>query len=232
MAMATGAAERGNDACAELFLDCTHDLIAPFNQVSVLIALLIRNNEAVLAGPDSREILENIETSVKRMRSMAEGLRKLTRLLSEPLSVVPVETADLLLCAIRNCHRRLEPGPFEFAAGTLPVVRADIARLLFVFEELLENAIKSRTQEPLRIEIGASAGPGKWIFWVRDNGRGFDGRWSKEVFRVFRRLEPGTAGGSGVGLTICRRIVELHRGEMWAESEPARGTTLFFTLPA
>ena len=232
MGMAPGAAERSNDATAELFLDCTHDLVAPLNQVSVLIALLIRKNEAVLAEPDSREILQNIETSVKRMRNLAEGLKKLTCLLSEPVSAEPVEASDLLARAIRNCRRRFDAGEFEIASDPLPVIRADDARMEFVFQELLENAIKSRAQEPLRIEVGASAGAGKWIFWVRDNGRGFDGRWSQEVFRMFRRLEPQTVEGSGVGLTICRRIVELHRGEMWAESEPARGTTLFFTLPA
>ncbi len=123
------------------------------------------------------------------------------------------------------------PAISKLCSGPLPVILADGARMEFVFEELLENAIKSRGQAPVRIEIGASAGAGRWTFWVRDNGRGFDGRWSREVFRMFRRLEPG-AEGSGVGLTICRRIVELHQGEMWAESEPARGTTLFFTLPA
>ena len=161
MGMAPGAAERGNDATAELFLDCAHDLVAPLNQVSVLIALLIRKNEAALAGPDSREILENIEASVKRMRSLAEGLKKLSRLLSEPVSAAPVEASDLLAGAIRNCRRKFDAGDFEIVSGPLPVILADGARMEFVFEELLENAIKSRAQAPLRIEIGASAGCGK-----------------------------------------------------------------------
>jgi light-regulated signal transduction histidine kinase (bacteriophytochrome) len=226
-----GVTGPANDATAELFLDCTHDLVAPLNQVSVLIALLIRKNEAVLTGPDSQEILENIETSVKRMRNLAEGMKRLSRMLSEPISAAPVDAASLLAGAVRNCGRRFDAGDFEIVSGPLPCIAADGRRMEFVFEELLENAIKYRARTPVRIQIGATAGAGQWTFSVRDDGPGFDARWSQEAFRIFRRMDPGAAVGSGVGLTICKRIIGLHHGEMWAESEPARGTTLYFTLP-
>ncbi len=232
MATAPGAPEHGNDATAELFLDCTHDLVAPLNQVSVLIALLVRKNEEAFAKPESREILENIEASVKRMKNLTAGIQKLSRLLSEPLLATPAEASDLLAGAVRNCRRKFEASDFEIVAGPLPVLLADGRRMEFVFEELLENAIKSRAHAPVRIQIDASLGLSNWIFSVRDNGRGFDGRWSGDVFRLFRRIDPGAVEGSGVGLTICKRIIELHHGKMWAESEPARGTTIFFTLPA
>jgi signal transduction histidine kinase len=147
------------------------------------------------------------------------------------MSLQPVDSETLLSAALRNSARKIETGGARVSCGKLPKVLADSRRLTFVFEELIENAIKFRGAAPVSVHIAAEARGGHWLFSVRDEGPGFDPRSAGLVFRMFRRLDPEGAPGSGVGLTICRQIIEQHQGEMWVDSEPGRGTIVFFTLP-
>jgi signal transduction histidine kinase len=108
-------------------------------------------------------------------------------------------------------------------------VEADAAQLRAVFHNLLANAIRYRSDEPLRIEVGTAGD----ALYVRDNGRGIDPHDHERVFELFRRgASAGDVEGVGIGLALSRRIVEAHGGELWLESAPGRGTTFFFTLPS
>jgi signal transduction histidine kinase len=122
----------------------------------------------------------------------------------------------------------LDAAAAEVLRNPLPRVEADPTQLRSVFQNLIANAIRYRSEESLRVEIGFVDG----ALYVRDNGRGIDPVDHQRVFELFRR--GGSAGevdGVGIGLALARRIVEAHGGEIWLESEPTRGTTFFFSLP-
>jgi len=122
----------------------------------------------------------------------------------------------------------------EIVADPLPELDVDPLKLSLVFQNLLSNAIKFRRPgEKPRIHVGAERQEEEWRVWVRDDGIGFDPKYADRIFQAFQRLHPaGKYPGTGVGLAICKRIVEAHGGRVWAESQPGAGATFYFTLPA
>src|SRR5262249_42343961 len=115
----------------------------------------------------------------------------------------------------------------------LPTVAADATGLACVFEHLVGNAIKFRSDEPPVVHVAASRANGEWVFSVRDNGIGVEQENGGRVFGLLERWHPGNGqGGAGLGLAICKRVVERHGGRIWVESEPGNGSNFFFTLPA
>ncbi len=213
-----------SDFTAQLFSDAAHDLAGPMNQVAALVSLLAKKHSELLAEPASAELMDHIQSAVRQMRTRAEGLRVLSQMLSEPMSPERLDTNALLSEAARGSGVELSP-------ASLPQIEADPKRMAFVFRELIANAAKFRGAEPPRLQVHAHPRECDWLFEFHDNGAGFDARSARDVFRIFRRLEPGAHTGSGVGLTLCRLIVEKHRGEIWAESEPGKGATISFSLP-
>jgi len=221
----------GADPIAQVFADAAHDLVGPINQVSSLMGLLLRKNPELSADPASAEILGHIQQAVTRMRTLADGLRTISRLLSDPMVMQPLEAGPLISSVLLNLQDRIAAANAEVSVAELPTITADSSRLMWLFEELIENALKFRGSAPAVIRIAAEPLGQDWLFSVRDRGPGFDPKVADHVFRIFRRLNPNAPPGSGVGLTICRQIIERHHGKMWIEPEPGRGTTVFFTLP-
>jgi light-regulated signal transduction histidine kinase (bacteriophytochrome) len=121
----------------------------------------------------------------------------------------------------------------QVEAHDLPVVEADPVKLTQVMQNLVANSIKFRKAGiPPEICVRATKVGSEWLFAVRDNGIGFDPKYSDKIFQIFQRLHGvGQYSGTGIGLALCKRIVEHHGGRLWAESEPGRGSTFFFTLP-
>jgi light-regulated signal transduction histidine kinase (bacteriophytochrome) len=119
----------------------------------------------------------------------------------------------------------------EITQGNLPVVRADEVQLTQIFQNLIGNAIKYRSQEKPRIHIEAVEEDGEWRFCVSDNGIGIDPQYKDRIFGIFKRLHGRELPGTGMGLAICKRILERHGGRIWVESQPGQGSTFYFTLP-
>jgi light-regulated signal transduction histidine kinase (bacteriophytochrome) len=114
----------------------------------------------------------------------------------------------------------------------LPTVRADAGQLAQLFQNLIGNSLKFRGQAPLEVRISAWARDGDWLFSVQDNGIGFEPAYRERIFGMFQRLHAlSRYEGTGIGLALCRKVVERHGGRIWAESEPGRGATFFFTIP-
>jgi light-regulated signal transduction histidine kinase (bacteriophytochrome) len=112
-------------------------------------------------------------------------------------------------------------------------LRVDEGQLAELFQNLIANALKFREQRPPRIHIGARAEKGRWVIWVRDNGIGIEPQYFERIFQVFQRLHTHKKyPGTGIGLAICKKIVERHGGTIWVESQPGQGSAFYFTLPA
>jgi chemotaxis family two-component system sensor kinase Cph1 len=147
----------------------------------------------------------------------------------------PLETTDMEMVLSRVLDN-LKVATAESGAvvthDPLPRVEADSGQLAQLFQNLVSNAIKFHGQAPPRIHVGVSHANGEWLFSVHDNGIGFDAKYADRIFMIFQRLHNRLAyPGTGIGLAICKKIVEHNGGRIWAESEPGQGSTFKFTLP-
>ena len=134
--------------------------------------------------------------------------------------------------AISNLRSLIEESGAIVTRDLLPMVTGDVAQLTRLFQNLLVNSIKYRSEETPRIHVAATCGTGEWLFSVRDNGIGIEPQYAEKVFGIFKCLQPRAKGtGSGMGLAICRKIVSRHEGRIWVESELGKGATFYFTLP-
>jgi light-regulated signal transduction histidine kinase (bacteriophytochrome) len=144
-----------------------------------------------------------------------------------------VESARVLEAVEQNLALALEESGGVVEAGELPTVMADRSQLAMLLQNLIENALKFRGTEPPVVDVAARRVGGEWQFAVADNGIGIDPAFSDKIFAVFQRLHSlERYPGSGIGLAICKKIVERHGGRIWFESEPGQGTIFKFTLRA
>jgi len=140
----------------------------------------------------------------------------------------------IVASACANLRKTIQESGATVTTDPLPIVPAEESQLLQVFQNLIGNAIKfHKDDEPPHVHIGACRQGGEWLFQVRDNGIGIEPQYTDRIFLVFQRLHnrkeyPGT----GIGLAICKKVVERHGGRIWVESEPSQGSVFCFTLPA
>jgi light-regulated signal transduction histidine kinase (bacteriophytochrome) len=134
--------------------------------------------------------------------------------------------------AIANLQAAAEDCGAQIACDHLPVLRADAFQLVQLFQNLIANAIKFRSDKPPVVQVRAEKLDRIWVFHVSDNGIGIEKQYYEHIFRLFQRLHTRTAyPGTGIGLALCQKIVERHGGRIWVESEPGRGSTFSFTIP-
>jgi signal transduction histidine kinase len=207
----------------------SHDLRSPLTALSLNLQILKRE-----VPPDD----ENCSQTINEMRRSIDDMAALIRSLLEHGRATH-ENLDLCACDIEEVlaivRKRLAV-PLQSSGGQilhdpLPIVWADQSQLLSLFQNLIENAIKYRSAEAPRIDISATEGQRFWAFSVRDNGIGIDPHHQQRIFQIFERAET-SRGGAGVGLAVCKSIVERHGGKIWVESRPGKGSTFSFTIPA
>jgi light-regulated signal transduction histidine kinase (bacteriophytochrome) len=166
------------------------------------------------------------------MGRLVDDLLTLARLGRQPLGKQPVAPARLVEQVLGELAGEREGRRVEVTVGDLPVCLADPALLKQVWVNLLSNALKyTRGRDEARVEVGCRAGCGAPVYFVKDNGAGFDMRYAHKLFGVFQRLHRAEEyEGTGVGLAIVQRIVHRHGGRVWAEARPGQGATFYFTL--
>ncbi|MEW6296823.1 MAG: ATP-binding protein [Thermodesulfobacteriota bacterium] len=143
-----------------------------------------------------------------------------------------VNCEEVLRRTLKDFRLALEERGATITYDPLPVVTADGGQLRQVFQNLLSNALKFRGQEPPRVHITARQEDARWVFAVRDNGIGIDPQFADRIFVIFQRVhDRARYPGTGIGLAICKKIIERHGGRIWVESEAGRGVTFYFTLP-
>jgi len=165
------------------------------------------------------------------MQELISDLLLYSRTASEGNPRQPTQSAALVGDVIQTLHTRIEETGAQIICGVLPTVIANPGQLHQLFQNLISNAIKFRSEQPPRIQIEAREQNGEWLFSVADNGIGIEMNYAERVFQMFQRLHGRSKyEGNGIGLAIAKRIVELHGGRIWLESQPGKGTTFFFTL--
>ncbi len=209
----------------------SHDLRAPLRAIDGFSRIVIEEDEGTLTDAQ-RRYLGLVRVNTQGMGDLIDDLLAFSRLASQPLTRSRVQTAEL----VREVEGELltDDGGrrIEFVNGDLAPVQADPVLLRQLFANLIGNAVKyTRGREHARIEVGSEQRNGERVFYVRDNGVGFDMRHAEKLFQVFQRLHRAEDyEGTGVGLAIVQRIVTRHGGRVWAQSVPDAGATFSFTL--
>lgn len=166
------------------------------------------------------------------MQAMIAGLLEYSRISQLDEDFEPVDLDGVLATVRRDLSVTLDDAEATLEVESLPTVKGDATRLAQVFRNLLSNAIKFRGDDPPRIRVTCDRQDDRWRIGVHDNGIGIDPDYFEQVFVVFKRLNPRRKyGGAGIGLALCRKIVEHHGGRMDLESEPGEGSTFYVILP-
>lgn len=213
----------------------SHDLRAPLRHITSFVDIL-QQHLGGQADPTTLRHLDTISGAAHRMTALIEGLLAFSRMGLAPLSKQPVGMGTQVGASINRLSHDLGNQRVEWdVAADLPTVQGDALLISQVWDNLLGNALKySRPRECATVRVGWREQPGEGlVFWVGDNGVGFDPARAHRLFGVFQRLHRATEfEGTGIGLALCRRIVERHGGRIWAESRPGEGSTFYFALPA
>jgi len=207
-------------------------LRAPLRQVSGFVALLQESLGERQSEQDS-EYIGLIATAVNRMGHLIDDLLRFSRFGRAELNRSLVNLTPLVEQVRETLAPVIAGRDVRWKIGQLPEVEGDSAMLRQVFASLLDNALKfTRTRACAEIEVGARRESDEHVFFVRDNGVGFDPRHAGKLFGVFERLHTGAEfEGTGIGLASVRRIIQRHNGRSWAESVPNEGTVVYFSLP-
>jgi PAS domain S-box-containing protein len=169
---------------------------------------------------------------VNRMKRLVNDLVAYSRVGSEGKDFAPTNCEVVFERAIADLREVIEESDAAVSHDPLPTVMADESQLIQLFQNLIKNAIKFRNEDPLGVHVSAEKKKNEWLFSVQDNGIGIDPEHFERIFMIFQRLHSETDyPGTGMGLSICKKIVEHHGGRIWVDSEPGKGSTFYFTIP-
>jgi signal transduction histidine kinase len=224
--------ERSNRELEQFAYVASHDLQEPLRMVASYVQLLDREYAGTL-GEEAHEFIGFAVDGAKRMQALIQDLLTYSRVGRAEVPTQPTDLDAAYDRALENLSAPIEESGATVSAGHLPTVVANASQMTQLLQNLIGNALKFHGAEPVEISIGAERHNGEWTLGVRDNGIGIDPKHADRIFAIFQRLHTREEyPGTGIGLALCRRIVERHGGQIWVESEPGRGTTFRFTLPA
>jgi PAS domain S-box-containing protein len=208
----------------------SHDLQEPLRAVAGCAQLLRQHCQSKLDA-DADEIVQNILEGAERMSALIQAILSLSRVSSQAGAFAPVESCPLLHEALRNLGPTIKDSDALITHDELPVVHADPTQLTQLFQNLLSNGIKYRSTRRPELHVSAQSLADGWYFSIRDNGIGIEHQYYERIFRIFQRLHARSKyPGTGIGLAICKKIVERHNGRIWVEATPEVGSTFCFTL--
>ncbi len=221
--------KRSNRELEHFAYIASHDLQEPLRMVGSYVSLLARRYRGKLDG-DADEFINYAVDGVTRMQRLINDLLTYSRIGTRGKPLQPTDSEMVLRRVLMNLKISIEEKRASVTYDRLPVVIADERQLEQLLQNLISNAIKFSDSEP-KVHVGVRAQDGYWVFAVKDNGIGIEPQFSDKVFQIFQRgVSRDKYPGTGIGLAVCKRIVERHGGKIWFESEPGKGTTFFFTL--
>jgi PAS domain S-box-containing protein len=223
--------QRVNEELEQFAYIVSHDLNEPLRTITNFLQLLTRRLPSSLDA-EATEYLAFVEGGAQRLHHLLADLLAYTRAGGQSPEVAAVDGNALVARVVPDLQLAIAESGATITQDPLPTVLGDGARLGQVVQNLIGNALKFRGPAPPQIHVSAQRDGQQWRFAVRDNGIGIDPAQAGQLFRVFRRLHTRTKyPGTGIGLAICKKIIEQHGGRIWVESEVGKGATFFFTLP-
>ena len=222
---------RSNAELALFSYVASHDLREPLRTVASNVQLLQRGLGDRIT-PAARKSAQFALDGVHRMQALIDDLLAYSRVGTEAREFQRVDTNVVLDDVLAGLKATIESSDGVVVRGEMPTVWADRMQLAQVLQNLLSNALKFHVERPPRVHVSAARNGDAWVFSVRDEGIGFDPQLAEHIFTLFQRFSPDDFPGTGIGLAICRKIVERHGGRIWAESVPGQGSGFHFTLPA
>jgi signal transduction histidine kinase len=228
----TAALERSNQDLMQFAYIASHDLQEPLRMVSNYTELLERRYAAHL-NEEARIFMRYAIDGARRMQELIGDLLTYAQIERDTILFRPIEVKAAVDRALQSLHLAIEEHGAQIHVGELPVIVGDEAQMAQVFQNLLSNALKYRSERVPKIRIWADLDEsgGAWTFYVKDNGSGFDMKFKHRLFNMFQRLDTRQPG-TGIGLALCKKIVQYHGGVIDVASEVGEGTTFFFTVPA
>jgi signal transduction histidine kinase len=231
LAARTVQLETANDEMAAFSYSISHDLRAPIRHIGGFSKILEEEFSATLP-PEGQRYLQRILEGTQTMGELVDGLLGLARVGRQSLSLQMTDLRPVVSEVVSQLRAEVQGREVEWRIGELPWVKCDPILVRQVFRNLISNALKySRSRPAALIEIGQSDSNGQLLIFVRDNGLGFSMKYANKLFGAFQRLHRAEDfEGTGMGLATVQRIVHKHGGRIWAEAEPDKGATFYFTL--
>jgi len=231
LALLAADLERSNAELKKFAYVASHDLQEPLNQVANYVQLLEMRYQNAL-DEDANEFIGYVVGGVSLMQTLIDDVLAYSKVDMQGIEFAATSAEKALEKALNNLRRRIEETGATITHDELPTVMADSTQLMQLFQNLIGNAIKFRSEKPPEIHIGVSRLEEEWLFSVSDNGIGIEPRFKERIFVIFQRLHTRDEyPGTGMGLAICKKIAECHRGNIWVESQLGQGATFNFTIP-
>ncbi|MFZ6023246.1 MAG: PAS domain S-box protein [Bacteroidota bacterium] len=222
---------RSNNELERFAYVASHDLQEPLRMVSSFLQLLDKQYTAKL-DDKAREYINFAVGGAERMKRLILDLLSYSRVSTVTEQFQPVDMNAVVQHVLQIFESRFEKEGITLTTDRLPVVKGNTSQLQQLFQNLVGNAIKYKSERPPLIEIGCLEEENRFVFFIKDNGIGINPKYFEKIFVVFQRLHPvNNYSGTGIGLAICKKIVECHQGEIWVESEEGKGSTFFFSMP-
>jgi len=226
------ALKRSNADLEQFAYITSHDLKEPIRTVGLYAELLQKQLEGKIDDP-TRSSLQTLVQASNRMHQLVSDVLAYSRVAKQEFFKERIQSKEVVEVALSNLERTIIDSGAEIILGDLPMVKGDRLQLMQVFQNLLSNALRYRSEATPKIEIRSRREGEEWIFEIQDNGIGIDPRFFNKIFRIFQRLHgPEKGEGTGIGLALAKKIIERHGGRIWIESTPQKGSTFYFSLPA
>ena len=223
--------ERSNTDLAQFAYVASHDLQEPLRMVTSFVQLLQHRYQGKL-DKDADEFISYAVDGASQMQRLINDLLKYSRVGTHGKTLEPTNCNIVITHAISNLSKTIKEADAIINIDHLPTISADYTQLVQLFQNLIGNAIKYHGKKQPEILIRATNKGDNWLFSVRDNGIGIDKDYIDKIFVIFQRLHNKSQyPGTGIGLSICKKIVERHGGRIWVESKPGQGSTFYFTIP-
>ncbi len=230
--MALAEMKRVNTELEQFASVASHDLQEPLRAVAGCLQILGKTYKGKL-GKDADELIGHAVDGASRMRTLINNLLSLSRVSSSPVTLEPVDLTEAFDQVLRNLEIAIKETGAVITHEPLPIITGQKTQLIQLFQNLLSNAIKfsSHRTPNIHVSVSRTNDINRWQICVCDNGIGFEKEYSDKIFQPFKRLHGGGEyPGTGIGLAICKTIVEKHGGTIWAESEPGKGAKFCFTI--